>query len=113
MLRNSVSQMSQVVGGASSGDSDIGDPMAVAVAATAQPDGAANTLYALAQMSQESSQYAQQAVAFSANSTDANQINAMAEAAEHAVQRCMFATQAVSVYETLAGGNSGHDGYIA
>merc|ERR1719433_339453 len=113
MLRNSVSQMSQVVGGASSGDSDIGDPMAVAVAATAQPDAAPNTLYALAQMAQESSHYAQQAVAFSANSTDANQINAMAEAAEHAVQRCMFATQAVSAYETLAGGNSGHEGYIA
>eukprot|EP00419_Tripos_fusus_P052239 CAMPEP_0172805772 /NCGR_PEP_ID=MMETSP1075-20121228/5939_1 /TAXON_ID=2916 /ORGANISM="Ceratium fusus, Strain PA161109" /LENGTH=510 /DNA_ID=CAMNT_0013644479 /DNA_START=267 /DNA_END=1799 /DNA_ORIENTATION=+ len=111
MLRNSVSQMSQVVG--ASPIDDIGDPMAVAVAATAQPDGAPNTLYALAQMAQESSHYAQQAVAFSANSTDASQINAMAEAAEHAVQRCMFATQAVSAYETLAGGNSGHDGYIA
>jgi len=111
MLRNSVSQMSQVVG-AAAGD-DIGDPMAVAVAATAQPEGAPNTLYALAQMAQEAAHYAQQAVAFSANSTDANQINAMAEAAEHAVQRCMFATQAVSAYETMAGGNSGHDGYIA
>jgi len=111
MLKNSVSQMSQVVG-ASSGD-DLGDPVAVAMAATAQPDGAANTLYALAQMSQESSQYAQQAVAYSANSTDAHQINAMAEAAEHAVQRCTFATQAVAAYETLTGGSSGHDGYIA
>jgi len=111
MLRNGVSQMPQVAG-ASSGD-DIGDPVAVAMAATAQPDGAANTLYALAQMSQEASQYAQQAVAFSANSTDAHQINAMAEAAEHAVQRCMFATQAVAAYETLTGGNSGHDGYVA
>jgi len=111
MLKTSVSQMPQTVG-ASAGD-DIGDPMAVALAATAQPDGAPNTLYALAQMAQEASHYAQQAVAFSANSTDANQINAMAEAAEHAVQRCMFATQAVSAYETLAGGNSGHDGYIA
>jgi len=29
------------------------------------------------------------------------------------VQRCMFATQAVSAYETLAAGNSGHGGYIA
>jgi len=113
MLRNSsASQMSQAAGAASSGN-DFGDPMAVAVAARAQPDGASNTLYALAQLAQESSHYAQQAVACLANSTDASQINAMAEAAEHAVQRCVFATQAVSAYETLAAGSSGHDGYIA
>uniref|UniRef100_A0A6T1GS77 Uncharacterized protein n=1 Tax=Alexandrium monilatum TaxID=311494 RepID=A0A6T1GS77_9DINO len=92
---------------------ELGDPVAVAMAAAQQPGGAANTLYTLAQMAQESAQYAQQAAALTSNPADAAQAMQMADAAEQASQRAAWATTAVSAYEPPEGSRGQGDSYIA
>lgn len=97
--------------GGSSVIEELGDPVAVAMAAAQQPGGAANTLYTLAQMAQESAQYAQQAAALTSSPMGALQALQMADAAEQASQRAAWATIAVSAYEPPDGGRG--DSYIA
>lgn len=92
---------------------ELGDPVAVAMAAAQQPGGAANTLYTLAQMAQESAQYAQQAAALTSQPENAVQAAQMADAAEQAAQRAAWATTAVSAYEPPEGSKAKGDTYIS
>jgi hypothetical protein len=64
----------------------------------------------LAQLAEESAQYAASAAAFCSNSTDVHQVTEVANAAEQAAQRAAWAAKVMSEYEPPEGTLSVEDG---
>jgi len=74
------------------------------------PNNGATTLYALAQLAEESAQYATAAAAFCAVPRDLDQVTEVANAAEQAGKRAAWAAKVVSSYEPQGGGKMTEDG---
>jgi len=94
-----------------------GDLMATQVVEQAEDPAISqlyNTLYALAQLAEESAQMAASAAAFCASpgTAEATQVVAVSEAAQQAAQRAAWAASTMATYETVASASGQGEGWV-